>query len=157
MSIHRRKYMDQISFEDSSLIPIRHIAKEMGIDKGTLTSFTRNTDITIYHCRTARSKHQQSYHIKEENKEKLISLYVNRSSNNFINGDSKDENGYFYVMLPDLEKREKRVKMGWSIDVDQRKRDYLTIVPEVIVKKSWPCKKIHERTIIRMAITSQCK
>ena len=61
------------------------------------------------------------------------------------------DDGNFYLMslCPDISLR--RVKLGFSRNVENRKNNFTTVCPTVQVIKTWPCKFSWEKAVIAMA------
>jgi hypothetical protein len=65
--------------------------------------------------------------------------------------------GYFYVVqpVPDLEPR--RVKLGYTTNVESRLASYRTISPHAQVLETWPCKTAWEAAAIDSVTREECE
>jgi hypothetical protein len=69
---------------------------------------------------------------------------------------SSAEAGVFYVIRLEPEHDPKRFKVGFATNLAERLRHLRTSAPLLIVEKTWPCKKLWEKTAID-CVTQGCE
>lgn len=64
--------------------------------------------------------------------------------------------GVFYLILPVPEFTDKRVKLGFTTDIESRVMPYRTICPNTRVVKTWACLEEWEKVAIASATRIEC-
>jgi hypothetical protein len=66
------------------------------------------------------------------------------------------ENVFYIIQLfPEISPN--RIKLGFTSNIEQRKRNYITICPTMKVIKTWKCSAEWEQAVIAQSITGDCK
>lgn len=69
---------------------------------------------------------------------------------------ASDDIGFFYLIQLEPDHDPGRFKVGFTMDLDARLRKHRCAAPFAQYVKSWPCKRVWERTVID-CVTSGCE
>lgn len=132
---------DLYSFSELAII--------FNMNKGNLIKLIQKMGLKTFEYRSPEHKNQI---VKAINKEGFDLLNKYRLGPDRIESDIlvKKEEFYLIQICPDISL--KRIKIGYTTDIEQRIGNYKTICPTCKLIKTWPCKRIWEKAIIDMAI-----
>lgn len=129
------------------MILVSDLAAELGIDRSNLQKFIKKNGIETARMRTRGTRNQSALALTPEAADEVRRL---REGFTMDGLPSPPVNGWgeFYVVqiAPDLDPR--RVKLGYTTNMDGRLASYRTIVPTALVVQVWPCKLSWEQAAI---------
>jgi hypothetical protein len=102
----------------------------------------------------------KTYKYFDENLKQVCLAIDNNDIDKIYNREvdtGKQPEPLFYLIQLCPEISENRVKMGFTNNLEQRKKNYATICPTISVVKTWKCNPQWESAVISQAITKDCK
>lgn len=128
-------------------VSLKSLAVELGMDRSHARRYVKRLGIEPEKRRTHDSGGQLTLTVSTSEAE----LIQNRRQEQGFLDSSKtvqNEAGYFYAiqLIPELDER--RIKLGFAYDVNDRLTQHRTSAPTAILLKAWPCKRSWEVTII---------
>ena len=143
---------------ERKLIAVNTIASIHGQHRKSLHRLVKRLGLNVVKERANDSRGQPSSHITESDYEILKRYLDDRqvSSDPISSEMHHNEFGVFYLVLlePDLDPG--RFKVGFTTNINERLRSYLTATPFAEVKETWPCKLIWEKTAIE-CVSQNCE
>ncbi|NEX23401.1 hypothetical protein G3480_24425 [Thiorhodococcus mannitoliphagus] len=132
---------------EQDFISLKQLAEEIAMDRSHARRYVLGLGIEPKKRRTTESGGQLTLTVSHEESE---FIKQKREEHGFL-GSSKPvekEVGSFYViqLIPELD--DKRIKLGFADDINQRLAQHRTSAPTAKVLKSWPCKRSWEKTVI---------
>lgn len=125
-------------------IPVNFLAEELSLDKSHFKKYLKKINIPTFKLHSSNSRGQKCLFVTKENAE----IVRKNRREEFSDKDSPSKKpvdsviGLFYIaMLFSNKPNWFRIKGGFSMDPKDRLREYKTIVPEVELMKTWPCKR----------------
>lgn len=126
----------------ADLVSISEVAKRLAVDISTARRLVRRyaADLGL-----APTKGKQNViYLTSEDAERLIAFYETKASRPL--GDSESERafqrfGHFYVVQLVPEALPRRVKIGYTDNLDNRLAEHRCAAPTARLVKSWPCKR----------------
>ena len=137
------------------IVSLKRLSEMLGIDRSHARKWILAQGVTSVKRRTSDSGGQLVISFTREESEKLLAI---RKSQGFLGANKtegiSDEYGVFYVieLVPEL--CPNRVKLGFANNVAERLGQHRTASPTAQVKKTWPCRRSWERTVMD-ALTAQ--
>ena len=143
---------------ERKLIAVNTIASIHGRNRRSLHKLVRRLGLNVVKERTDDSRGQLSSHITESDYETLKRhLDDYRVSSDPVSPEvHQSEFGVFYLVLLEPKLDPGRFKVGFTTNINERMRSYLTATPFAEVKETWPCKLIWEKTAIE-CISQDCE
>ncbi len=137
-------------------ISIKHLAEKLGMDRSHARRYILKLGFKPEKRRTADSGSQLTLTVTTDEAESILK---HRQSQGFTT-DSKPvstEYGVFYViqLVPELDS--KRIKLGFTIDLNDRLVQHRTAAPTARVVKSWPCRRIWETAVMDCLSSVACR
>ena len=135
----------------NKIVLVYELARELPMHKSNLSKLIDKLEIKKISVRSPEKNNQLVSAITEEDAEA-----VRKYRSDFEIIEHANE-GVFYILqlLPEIDSL--RVKLGFAQDLNDRISYFRTLLPELVVLKTWKCDKNLEKTVIRMAITSECE
>jgi len=137
-------------------ISIKNLSEELGMDRSHARKYIIKMGIVPQKRRTLDSGNQLTLTVTEEEANKIKKNRLELGYN-FDNRIVNNENGYFYViqLVPELDP--KRIKLGYTNDINDRLNQHKTAAPTAKILKSWQCKRSWESTVMDSLTSNNCK
>ena len=140
----------------SKYVSLKELAIRLGMDRSHARRFLKKIGIPTHKRRMPDSNNQACLTVTEEQAERITEI---RKNEGYL-GTYKSvqmESGVFYVIaiVPELDSR--RIKLGFSMDVNSRIVQHRTSAPTAILIKSWACKRVWEKTVIDSLTGKNCR
>jgi hypothetical protein len=140
----------------SELISVRDVATQHGKLKQTVFKVLKRLGIAPTKQRSSTGKNQiVSYITREEFQLLSAELALIPNASELVGADDhegfvslSDENGVFYLLQLEPEHDPKRFKVGFAVSMPERLRQLRCSAPFASLVKSWPCRRLWERTAI---------
>lgn len=138
----------------SEYVTIQELADDWGMARTNARKYVLKQGFTFASIRTPDTRGQATLALSSEDAEAVREV---RRRQGFLKGAAtpiENGDGYFYIVqvVPELEPR--RVKLGWTYDIDSRLSAHRTAAPTAQLVRAWPCKKSWEGTA--MASLTRC-
>lgn len=146
-------------------ISVIDAAAEVGMDKRTVFKILRRLGIETFMERSTAPNHrgQAIAHISlddlESLQQELASRGVAPSDTEIDSGDGEYvpvEIGVFYLIQLEPDHDPARFKVGFAVNISERLRAHRCAAPFAVVIKTWPCRRVWERTAIE-CVTNGCE
>ena len=145
-----------IEMDQATYISIKHLAEKLGMDRSHARRYVLKLGFTPQKRRTPDSSNQLTLTLTAEEAEAILK---HRTSQGFTEQGNvvESEPGMFYViqLVPELDP--KRIKLGFTIDLDDRLVQHRTAAPTAKVLKSWPCKRSWEVAVMDCLSLVACR
>ena len=143
---------------ETELIAVNTIASIHGRHRNSLHRLVKRLGLNVVKERAQDSRGQLSSHITGSDYEILKRhLGDSKVSSDPVSSEvNQHEFGVFYLVLLEPNFDPGRYKVGFTTNINERMRSYLTATPFAEVKKTWPCKLIWEKTAIE-CISQGCE
>ena len=127
---------------------INKIAAEMGIHPTNVRKYIEKNRIPTDWIRSAETNNNKALALSEESEAILRQL---REKEGYCSEKvlESSEFGHFYMYQAEPEKMPERIKAGFTNDLRRRRDDFKTVNPNVVLVKSWSCKKAWESAALR--------
>jgi hypothetical protein len=139
------KHFSQASKMD--YISIKELASLLKIDRSHARRYVLRHGYRFHKRRTTDSRNQLTLCVTKTEANAII---ARRSASGFTAPTvvTTADVGFFYViqLVPDLD--EKRLKLGFTENLDQRLSQHRTAAPTACVVRAWPCKRQWELAAI---------
>ena len=127
-------------------VPLRDLAGELGMDRSHLRKFVLGLGIEPLRVRTEASGNQLTLAVTAQD---AAWVREARQSAGFARNATRlalvaNGTGYLYVVCMDREARASRVKIGFTVSLDDRMRDYRIANPGADLVCSWPARRSWE-------------
>jgi hypothetical protein len=141
--------------ENIKYIGMKKLSKMLKMDRSNAFRFIKDAGFSLVKRRLPETKNQLTYAFSEKEVKEIIEYRKKQGFNN----ESKiveNEEGYFYIvrLVPDLDNR--RIKMGFTSNIENRMNQLRTSAPTLKLFASWPCKKSWESTVIDCLSFNYC-
>ena len=141
---------------EDGYISIKHLAEKLGMDRSHARRYVLKLGFKPEKRRTADSASQLSLTVTSDEAESILK---HRQAQGFT-AEGKPvstEYGVFYViqLVPELDP--KRIKLGFAIDLNDRLVQHRTAAPTAKVLKSWPCRRLWEKTVMDCLSSVACR
>lgn len=138
------------------LIAVRDIAAEHGKRKQTVFKVPKRLGIETTKQRAANGRNQIVAYITQNDYQRLSAelLVINNGADpeeyevESIDGVTPAEEGVFYLIQLEPELDPGRFKVGLAVSLPERLRHLRCSAPLASVVKSWPCRRLWEKTAI---------
>lgn len=141
---------------NSDYVLLSELAQEFGLDTSNARKYVLKSGFQFIKLRGGSGNgYQKVLALSIADAERVRAI---RKASGFNNTELVQlANGYFYVVqvVPDLDQR--RVKLGYAADVDNRMTAYRTLSPTVALVKAWPCKPSWERAAMDSLTRIECE
>ena len=142
------------------MLSVRDAAVELGMRKQTIFKVMKRLGITGVKRRDASARNQlvsyitqsEVVRIRDAAQEKLLKTNGEPSDDGFISA----EVGVFYLLQLEPEHDPTRFKVGFAANMEERLRTLKCSAPFITVWKTWPCKRLWEKTVID-CVTTGCE
>lgn len=125
------------------LIPIKQVAKELGVHKDYGLRLVRRRAKKLG-LRPQRGQ-RNALLLSRRDLDRLVQDYQPRISHNRPASDINPSGlGYFYLVQLHPDDLPNRLKIGYTDNIDVRLSDHRTSAPTLRLVKSWPCKRTWE-------------
>ncbi len=144
----------------NNLISLRKVAKDLGIDAGTVKRWCEQNNClfkTKNTKKTGKGSGQICYAVDKDNAEKFKKQRLSETSELADSEFTKIvDHGCFYFIqvIPDFTPN--RIKLGFSDNLTQRIGSFKTVIPTLKVVKTWPCLRCWERAAIASVTRMNC-
>ena len=139
---------------DQQLISIVDIAEIEGKRRQSLHKLVRRLGLNVVKKKGDKGRGQLINHIAASDYEELkkhINLWANPKADPINEGS-----GVFYIIQLEPQLDARRVKVGFTENLDERLRSHRTTAPYSEIVEKWPCKLLWEKTAIE-CITQDCE
>ena len=131
-------------------IILKDLANELGMDRSHLRKYAIGHGVELLKVRVPESGNLMMLAVTPENADQIRML---RSEAGFDASQKKraqiaDEDGSFYVVCADPNRRPERIKLGFTNSTSRRMEAYRTICPSVDMLAVYPCKRSWEPAAI---------
>ncbi len=146
-----------MSSSSKDYVTLSDLATELGLDRSNMHKYVKKLNINMLERRTPKSRNQRTKTVTLEDAE---FIRTKRQSEGYSNDKavvSASEWGVFYIiqLVPELD--QKRLKLGFTDNLDGRLSQHKTAAPTATVLQSWPCKRVWEKTIIDALTILHCR
>ena len=140
------------------LVSITAIARDHNKSRQSLHKLVKRLGIDVVKEHSEDSRGQLASHIRESDYEELLKRHLDDLKN--YNDDETSDNssgnsGVFYLALLEPEHDPGRFKVGFTTNIRERMRSHQTAALYAVLKKTWPCKPLWEKTAIE-CVTQNC-
>jgi hypothetical protein len=141
---------------DDDLISVIDVANQYGKQKQTIFKILRRLGIETSKIRNSSSKNQLVAYITQDDfrrvNEELL-LFAEQLQSKQINGEESDdfvsaEVGVFYLIQLEPVLDPCRFKVGFAANMSDRLRALRCSAPFATIIKTWPCRRLWEKTAI---------
>ncbi len=145
-------------------ISVIDAASEIGLDKRNVFKILKRLGIETFLERSSASNHrgQAIAHISLDDFESLRQDTASKATTaSATDPDTGDvdyvpvDTGNFYVIQLEPEHDSGRFKVGFAVSIAERLRSHRCSAPFATLVKSWPCRRVWERTAID-CVTAGC-
>ena len=140
-------------------ISLQELSERFDLDKSGVRKYILKQGFSFIRIRTPKSRGQLALALTLEDAETIIEM---RKLQGFLTSNGNrtpvnDGDGFFYIvqLIPEL--MEKRVKLGFATNVENRLKAHKTSAPTATLVKSWPSDKEWERSAIASITRIDCK
>ena len=146
---------------NDELISVIEAAKQIGYGKQAVFKILKRNGIATEMHRSSDHNGQSIAYISIDDFS-LIQADVESRIQSATSIEDDDESivtldsGYFYLIQLEPDHDAGRFKLGFAVNVDQRLRSHKCSAPFSVLIKSWPCKRVWERTAID-CVTQDCE
>jgi hypothetical protein len=143
-------------------ISIIDFAKENGLRKQTVFKSIKRLGIEIIKSRGGRQHRGSTIALISKADESLILKDLKRAKISQISdaenptGAAQYEIGVFYLLSLEPKFDQNRFKVGFASNLDERLRQHRCVAPFVEMVKTWPCRRLWEKTAID-SVTIGCE
>lgn len=142
--------------EKQEFISIKHLADKLGMDRSHARRYVLKLGFKPQKRRTPDSGNQLTLTVTAQ---EATTILKQREDQGFIGSGLvvESETGCFYIiqLIPELDS--KRIKLGFTVDLNDRLTQHRTVAPTAKVVKSWPCKRVWEVTIMDCLSSMGCR
>ncbi len=143
----------------NSHITLKRLAEEIGIDKSNARKYVLDNGFTFEKIRSAETQNQLTLALPIEQANQVKQL---RLSQGFpVNGHAEFRDtlktGTFYIiqLIPELDN--KRVKLGYTGNINSRLRAHQTTCPKANILAQYPCRETWELAAIASITRKNCE
>lgn len=148
-----------------NLISVKEFAQANGLLRQTVFRVLKRLGIEPSKSRGGSHNRGQTISYITEHQARLV-LEAHASSRNFQNGQEGEERefrdatlydvGVFYLLRLEPEHDANRFKVGFASNLNERLRQLRCSAPYTQVVKTWPCRRLWEKTAIE-CVTDGCE
>ena len=146
-----------MSSSSRDYITINALADELNRDRSNFQKYVKKLGVNIEERRTPESRNQLTMTVTLEDAKFIRNKMESEGFTSDTTIVSVPDRGFFYIIqvAPELDPR--RLKLGFAENVETRLSDHKTAAPTATVLKSWPCKRVWEKTIIDALTVRHCR
>jgi len=143
-------------------ISVNDFAQKHGLIKQTVFKVLKRLGIDAVKSRGGSENRGQmiSYITEDEGHRILEALAASRNTNSLSGENEPDaalyDVGVFYLLQLEPEHDPNRFKVGFASNLNERMRQHRCSAPFIEVVKTWPCRRLWEKTAIE-CVTSNCE
>jgi hypothetical protein len=143
---------------DEELISVLDLSRQLGKRKQTVFKILKRLGIETRKQRSSKAPRQLiAYVTLEESRRVADEMRATAAPDHEPRADALlDEQGVFYLLLLEPDNDPGRFKVGFAESLPERIRSLKCSAPFLRIVKSWPCKKLWERTAID-CVTAGCE
>ena len=148
-----------------NLISVKEFAESNGLLKPTVFKVLKRLDIETIKSRGGSQNHGQTIAYITEHDARMVleALASSRNSQDEQEGDATEfpdaalyDIGVFYLLRLEPEHDPSRFKVGFANNLNERLRHLRCSAPYTQVVKTWPCRRLWEKTAIE-CVTDGCE
>jgi hypothetical protein len=140
----------------TSLIAVIDFALKHSLHKQTVFKVLKRLEIETRSLKGSQtSRGQRIAYMTEADAERVLSELQSRSPGTPKDDSITSEAGLFYVIQLEPEHDPSRFKVGYASNLSERIRHLRTSAPLLKVQRTWPCKRLWEKTAIE-CVTLGC-
>ncbi len=146
-----------MSSSNKDYVPLSELAVELGLDRSNMLKYVKKLNISTQDRRTPKSRNQRTKTVTLKDAEFIRAKRQDEGYSNDATIVSVSDWGVFYIiqLVPELD--QKRLKLGFTDNLASRLSQHKTAAPTSTVLKSWPCKRVWEKTIIDALTVRHCR
>lgn len=139
-------------------VTFREIADRIGVGIDTIRRTVRGLDLTVQKEKTSTSKGVRVHCLNIDDANQIITYFENRNKPD-ANSDTSvmDRFGYFYIIQLVPEAIPKRVKLGYTDNLDTRLREHQTSAPTAKYLGHWKCKRSWDQAATDSITRENCQ
>lgn len=134
------------------LVAVAELADELNTHRGTVLKIAKRMGLDLMKRRDVDRGNQQISVLRQADADRIRAELVNnrRSGEQTLDGNDLPvaEQGIFYLIQLEPIHDPGRIKVGFTTDRDGRLRHHRCSAPFAEYVKSWPCRRLWERTAI---------
>ena len=138
-------------------VALSELAAELRLDRSNMLKYAKKLNISTQDRRTPKSKNQLTKTVTLDDAEIIRKTRQREGFTNDATIVSVPDWGVFYIIQLVPEYDQKRLKLGFTDNLDNRLSQHKTAAPTATVLKSWPCKRVWEKTIIDALTIRHCR
>jgi hypothetical protein len=147
------------------LISVKDFAEQNGLRRQTVFKVLKRLEIEPSKSRGGSQNRGQtiSYIAEDDARRVLEALASSRSTQNVDEGEDTEfadaalyDIGVFYLLCLEPEHDPSRFKVGFASNLNERLRQHRCAAPYTKVVKTWPCRRLWEKTAIE-CVTEGCE
>lgn len=146
-----------MSSASKNYVALSELAVELGLDRSNMLKYVKKLNISTQDRRTPKSKNQLTKTVTLDDAEIIRDTRQREGFTNDATIVSVPDWGVFYIIQLVPEYDQKRLKLGFTDNLDNRLSQHKTAAPTATVLKSWPCKRVWEKTIIDALTVRHCR
>jgi hypothetical protein len=143
-----------------NFVTFQESADESGVGIDTIRRNAKKLELEITRRKTPRSKGSLVNCLSRDDADTLRAFFDSKS--NYENDPSSSELtvqrfGYFYLIQLIPEVLPKRIKIGYTDNLDQRLSEHRTAAPTCKLIKSWECKRSWDQAVMDSITRENCE
>lgn len=142
---------------NNDYVALKDLAAELGMGPSSMRRYVKRLDIPTERRRTPNSRNQTTLTVTLEDAEYIRNKRQSEGFTSDATVVSASDRGFFYIiqLVPELDP--KRLKLGFAENVETGLSQHKTAAPTATVLKSWPCKRVWEKTVIDALTVRHCR
>ncbi len=142
--------------EPKDYVLLTELAEEWGLKRSYVRKYVKNTGIEAHERRTPDAAGQRTLAVTLG---EAKFLRMHRREEGFDNKTpvTSPNIGTFYIIQLIPEYNPRRLKFGFTGNLESRLKEHQTAAPTAKVLKSYPCKKTWESVVIAILVTNRCR
>lgn len=143
--------------EREEFVFLNDLAKVIHLDKSNLRKFVKKMGIKPHKQKAQDKGYQLAFAVTKEEAKKIICERERQGLIRVEEGIVEPPFGVFYIirLIPDIDK--KRIKVGFTGNLETCMQQYKKTSPMVTFLKSWPCKQVWKLTAIDSIVSIKCR
>lgn len=134
---------------------MKALAVEAGLDSSNMRKYVLKHGFKTHKMRLPDTRSQLTHSLTRKDADRIIAM---RKGDGYISGNGRNQTGYghLYVLLVAPELTDKRIKIGFAVDMAERMAAHRTIAPTLKVIATWSCERSWEGTARDCIIRQDC-
>jgi len=137
------------------MISIRDLAKELGRHPNKFHEFVKKHKFPIEKIKSDNARGQMISMVSEESANEIRNMC--HSDTATAPKQTSKFGGYFYIIQLEPVLEPNRVKLGYTLNVQDRLRKHQCSAPNAKLLQTWECRALWEKTIIDIVTISELK